>query len=244
MAKVRGSRQENLIVRTHKPGRFCVLVGIGVVFSAIALVTSFYGGRIYERQIHALGSAEKEKFKELLEHSALLDNDSSVDRMALEVARVNINELEGKIHQLNKEIAFYKSVMAPESAVKGLFVHDLDVEELFGLDGSDAGRYRLSWVLAQVGKNKGFISGNVQIKIHGVSDGEKRVLSLKDVSQETPNAAFKLRYFQIFEAEIQLPENLIVKKIEVIASSNGKKPQTIVKEFDWVVQRGLENVSE
>jgi hypothetical protein len=244
MAKVRGSRQESLIVRAHKPGRFWVLVSIGVVFSLVALVTSFYGGRVYERQIQALVPAEKEKFKQLLERSALLDTDSSVDRMALEVARININELEGTIHQLNKEIAFYKSVMAPESAVKGLFVHDMDIEGLPERDGSDAGRYRLSWVLAQAGKNKGFISGNVQIKIHGVSDGEKRVLSLKDVSQEAPNAAFKLRYFQVFEAEIQLPENLTVKKIEVIARSSGKKPQTIVKEFDWVAQRGLENVPE
>ncbi len=244
MAKVKGSRQENLVVKVHKPGRVWSLVVIGIFFAALGMVVSFYGGRFYEQQLNLLMPAEKMKLEYYLEKSAVMENDRSVDRMALDAARININELEGQVHQLSKEIAFYRSVLAPESSVRGLFVHDLDIEESTGISDPENGAYRLSWVLAQVGKNKNIVSGDVQIKLHAVSDGEKRVLSLKDVTSEMPNTAFKLRYFQAFETEIQLPENVKVEKIEVIATTDGKKPKNVTREFEWAVQGGVQNVSE
>lgn len=238
MPRVRGSKQENLVLKPHRPRqRVWYVAGLFLVVS-VALVGSFVLGRQHEVELQALSPEQQQQLKEVKRKLTALERDRKVDQLALETSRKTIEELSAEISQLKKSVTFYRSIMEPGNAQSGLQVHDLGIEYL------GKTRYRINWILAQVGKSKGVIQGAVKVSIQGQGAGEKRVLSLKEVAEDEMSNNFKFRYFQQFKAVVNMPEDFIVEKVEVVAESAGKNSMTATREFDWVTQETLADVGE
>lgn len=238
MARVRGSKQESLVVKPHRPLRYRLfLVGL-TAFVVAALSISFLLGRQYERDLQQLAPGKRQQLEIALRKVTALERDRKVDKLAVETSRQTIKELELEASQLNKAVAFYRSVMAPESAASGLQVHDLGVEQL------GQRRYRVAWVLAQVSKTNDLIQGKVQVNFAVTGGDGQRVLSLNEIAETEPNAGFKFRYFQHFNAVVNISNDLVVDKIEVVAESSGRNVQTVSREFDWLIQEKLADVGE
>lgn len=238
MARVRGSKQENLVLKPHRPmRRIGYAVGLFLVVS-LALGMSFMMGRQHEANRLSLSPEQQQQLVVVKSKLAALKRDRKVDQLALETSRKTIEELSAEISQLKKSVAFYRSIMEPGNSPPGLQVHDLGVEHLGQM------RYRVNWVLAQVGKSKGTIGGVVKVNFWGASADEKRVLSLKNIAEDEIQNNFKFRYLQHFNAVVHIPEGFIVEKIEVVVESTGKNPMTVTREFDWVTQETLADVGE
>ena len=70
--------------------------------------------------------------------------------------------MEEQLHRMGKEVAFYKSVMSPETDVKGLHVQSLGI-----MRGNEENAFVVNWVMTQVGKNDAAISGTADLRLIG-----------------------------------------------------------------------------
>jgi len=166
-----------------------------------------------------------------------IEQERLVDQMAVEGARSDLKEKQEQIQQLEKDLSFYQGVLAPEKNVKGLQVARLGVEKL-----SDAGVFRLNWVLTQAGDNSHYLGGQTTLKIIGRLAGAEKVLSLSDVDAGESNLVFKFRYFQSFSVRIKLPNLFVVEEVLLNAVTKGGAGHSISKRYKWAVQEALVDV--
>lgn len=227
-----------MVVKPHRPLRQWFFLSATVLVMISLVSVSFLLGRHHERGRQLLDPEERQQLQMALSKVAAMERDNMVDRLAVESSRQTIQALETQVQQLNKSVAFYRSIMEPENGALGLHIQSLNVER------STRDRYRMKWVLAQLGKQDALIQGDVDIRLRGIGEGQEKVLSLKDLAKQELNTRFKFRYFQNFSTEVQIPDDFAVAKVEVLAESNGKKVQAVSREFDWVVQETFANVGE
>ncbi len=238
MAKVKGSKQEQLVLKPHRPLRGWLVSILWLVAAVILIASAVFFGRYQERQAQMLDSAERQRLSNALSKVAVMEQDQRVDRLALEDSRQAIKALEEKVYELNKALSFYRSIMEPEEGKKGLQVTNLELESLPG------DRVRLSWILAQVGRKQSLITGNVEVRLHGNGASQQTMLSLKELVGEDLNSQFKFRYFQKFSVDFDIPVDYSVHEIEVYAQTEGKKVQTVSRKLNWVEPERVADVAE
>lgn len=237
MVQVKGSKQHGLVIKQHQPMQRFVWFAGGMLSIAVVWLLGFLFGQYYEREQQLL-SPDGQLSREQLEVRATeLEQDLLVGQVALESARKSLSEKQQKIQQLERAVSFYKGVMAPEDGKHGLRV------ERFGVGGtSKKSVFDLRWSLIQAGKNSSYLSGEAGLELIGKLAGSEKVLSLKDVVKEVPNLKFKFRYFQNFSVQVELPDQFVVEKVALTATSRGKRAQSTSRQFDWVVQEMLVDV--
>ena len=234
MAKVKGSKQHKLVVRRHRPLAAYASYGLMTVAALLMAVAGFYLGRNYEADLYAAEPGERAQLQLLKQEISTLQRDHLVDQLALETSRKSIAELEEQLHQQGKVVSFYKSVMTPEPGAKGLQVQRFDATSM-----QNPRDYEVRWIMTQVGKNEKEIAGLSNLRLLGTSAGEPVALEMSEVSDQSKSLAFKFRYFQTLKLQVSLPDEFIAEKVEVVAQTNGKKPQSVTRQFDWIVQEAL-----
>ncbi|MEH6358236.1 MAG: DUF6776 family protein [Pseudomonadales bacterium] len=237
MAKVRGSKQHRMVIKHHHPKKQWVMALAALACAVIVWGVGFLFGQYFERQAQLLRPDGQQMLLQLHEQVTELKQGRLVDKVAVDGARSDLKEKQTKIRQLEKDLAFYKGVLAPEKNVKGLQVDRLGVEKL-----STARNFKFKWVLTQVGKNSKYLSGNTSLELVGKLAGVEKVLSLKDVVSEELNLKFKFRYFQNFSIQVELPEQFVAEKILLSATVAGNQAQSISQQYEWAVQEALVNV--
>jgi hypothetical protein len=129
---------------------------------------------------------------------------------------------------LEKELAFYRSVMAPETNAEGLAIHALELTP-----GLVANRYQVRLILTQLQKRKYSLRGRAQLLFIGLVDGKHTELSLDKLTKSKFDFAFQ--YFQILDAEINLPANFSLGRVELkakVRAGRGNKAATLSQVFD------------
>jgi len=237
MAKVKGSKQHSMVVKHHEPHRQWLLVAVAFICAVVVCVVGFLFGQSYEREVQSLRPGGRQMLEQMREQIAELEQGRLVDQVAVESTRQALQEKAEIIQQLEKNLAFYKGVMAPEKNAWGLQVDRLGVEKT-----ANSKSFRIKWMLTQAGKNTGYLAGDVSLEVIGKQAGLEKVLSLKDVVSEVPNLKFKFRYFQSFSVKVELPEQFIAEQVSLSAVSKGAKAQTVSQQYDWVVQETVVDV--
>lgn len=136
-------------------------------------------------------------------------------------------EQEEKQQALARELAFYRSVMAPENSADGVAINGLEISA-----GLMPRHYRLKLVLTQLEKRKRFVSGRSELIFIGLEDGKPKSIKLSELSDIS--LKFKFRYFEVLEAEFTLPENFILSRVKVkvtVPSSRWAKGSQIEQEY-------------
>jgi len=239
MARVRGSKQHSLMLKHHQPHQRWVLGAAALVCAIVIWGVGFLFGQHFERQAQMLQPGGQQMLAQLREQLTELEQGHLVDQVAIERARNDLRQKQAQISQQEKDLAFYKGVLAPEKNTKGIQFDRMGVEKL-----SFPHHFRLSWVLIQVGKNTSHIAGDTSLEVVGKLAGVEKVLSLKDLVFETPNLNFKFRYFQSFSVQIELPEQFVAEKVLLSATTRGGKSQSISQQYEWAVQEMLVDVEE
>ena len=240
MSQDRKPAEEYVVIR-HRPGYRLRRTAILLVFSVVAAIAGYATGLaqggfrfssveasndVLEAELDTL----RENYTEARQQVINLDRGRAIDEQALNQARTTIVELETRIASLKSDLTFYKNIMAPSEASKGLQVDSFTLARDRQPDAFD---FKL--VLTQVGNNKSYISGVVAVNVIGLRDEEKEVIALRDLSQDIDDLGvkFRFRYFQDVEGALILPEDFEPLEIQVVAQAEGRKSSQAERTFDW-----------
>lgn len=137
------------------------------------------------------------------------------------------SEQHAKESKLSKELAFYRSIMAPENIADGVSIHGLELSP-----GLIANKYRLQLILTQLKKRKQSLMGRAELSFIGVLAGEMTTLTLAQLTGDK-HLDFKFRYFQVLDADITLPAGFtlshVIAKVTVPSSRWTKGSQAEVE---------------
>ena len=151
-----------------------------------------------------------------------------IDNQANEEVRQTIENQQNLLAAQNEEISFYKGVMLPNVANKGLRIERLDVSS------NVPGRVRYSLLLTQVVDKHDYVQGGVRISLLGQNDGQEETIQISDSGRDEAEAiTFRFRYFQNIMVEQQLPNGFVPREVMVVVQTSGLNAQRLEKTFDW-----------
>lgn len=241
MGKVKGTKQERLVVKVYSPWKTFLRRFVALILMAVIGGAGYWYGGLESFEKANQADEEIEKIKTELEitsknlqdaalKAATLESGSEIDRAATEEVRIINKQLKDQIADLQEEVALYKGIMAPSLNDQGLQVQEFTLDPT-----ADTKRFRYKLILTQVGDNKRFIKGFVGVNLIGVQAGKKAILPLKDVSPEitTVDIKFRYRYFQDITGELSLPDGFVPDQVQVIAQATGGRNARVEKLFGW-----------
>jgi hypothetical protein len=239
MAAVKGSKQHQMVVVPYRP------LYKAMIFIAFLLAMAVFGWLTYEygnnQGLELKVEVVREKdliSKELGEARALISEmrqeiadltvGGEIDNQANEEVRQTIENQQNLLAAQNEEISFYKGVMLPNVANKGIRIERLDVSS------NVPGRVRYSLLLTQVVDEHEYVQGGVRIFLLGQKDGQEETIQVSESGRDNAEAIkFRFRYFQNIIGEQQLPEGFVPREVLVVAQSSGLNAQRLEKTFDW-----------
>ena len=243
MATVKGSTQYQMMVVPHRP------FYKAVTLMALLGVLGVFGGYIFHYGKNVGVALKVEWVKErddILEE--LIRSNSQIDEMRQEIAvlkvggviddkaneevRQTIESLQQVNAELNEEVSFYKGVMAPNFAKKGLRIEKLDM----AADSERSVKYSL--LLTQVVDTHHWLQGEVEISVRGQYGIEEKSLVLSELDKEKADVVrFRFRYFQNINGKMTFPKGFEPREVMIVAQSSGGK-QRLEKGFDWPLSGG------
>jgi len=242
MAAVKGSKLHQMVVVPYRPlykaMNFIAFLFVMVVFGW--LTYEFGNNQGLELKVEVvrekdliskeLGEA-KALISEMRQEIANLTVGGEIDNQANEEVRQTIENQQNLLAAQNEEISFYKGVMLPNVANKGLRIERLDVSS------NVPGWVRYSLLLTQIVDKQDYVQGGVRISLLGQNNGQEETIQ---VSESSPNKAgairFRFRYFQNITGELELPEGFVPREVMVVAQSSGLNAQRLEKTFDWLLK--------
>ena len=239
MAAVKGSKQYDMVVVPHRP-----LVKVLKVLFALGLVGfsglfCFEYGKNQGLALKVQVVKERDLIGQELEKSKVRINNMEqeiadlqvgevIDTEANEQVRITNEALQGQIARLTEEINFYKGIMVPNAAEKGLRIERVNISPSAG----DQARYSI--LLTQVVDKHNFVQGNVEISIKGLKDSQQITYKLSELDNEKQDSVrFRFRYFQEIKGEFVIPAGFLPGEIKVIALSTGSRSRIIERSFSW-----------
>ena len=232
MARIKKS---SYIIVEQKP-RLWWLKPALLVSTVIVLV--FFAGQFEDRftrkKLVSENVALQQQIKDL---EAQLENEKQakfdlaqtqeVDAMASGQLRDTLKGLRDSVKELEKENAFYRSIMNPTDERAGL---QIDSFSLFGIGGE---RLRFRVVLSQVRTHERNIRGKYSVKVVGKKAGQPVEFDILQLAGVAPaSQKFDFRYFQNMEGEFTLPEGVVPEQVNISVAQDGKSEQ-LVRAFEW-----------
>jgi len=223
-----------LVVKHHRPVRtWLAATGIAVA-TALALFGAYAFGEYragFDRQ--AAGALQdvldqaQEDNAALKEQIAVLERQREVDSSSSQQVQQSLQDLQRKLTDEQEELAFYRGIVSPSAGEEGVRVQSLKFA------GGGAPRlYHYRLVLIQVRTREQRISGSVDVRIYGSTDGKAVILDARDIAPGTkPSYGFGFQYFQSLEGDVFLPASFMPGRVEVTVHENGRDPTQ--QNFDW-----------
>ncbi len=159
--------------------------------------------------------------RELRERAATLERSGQVDTRAHTELRSTLAGLNDEIMRLREELAFYRGIVSPADAQRGLRIHTLRIRPT---EGDGAWRFRL--VLIQAMQHDRQALGAARMTVFGTTDGEPK-------RHEQDRIAYDFRYFQEFEGDILLPQGFTPNRVEVELVPRNGRDGGLTQVFDW-----------
>lgn len=229
-----------LVVRPHRPLKTRILAAM----VAVVLLTggwSLYEYGRYRGGFDRFGAAEQQaamanrvdalqqQIGSLREENAGLERARQVERQAYNELNTSLKRLQQEILELKEELAFYRGIVSPREASRGLRLQSFRLEPT----GQERiWRYKL--VLTQVLKNDNRVSGSVTMKVDGLLDGEQRSVPLSELSENSVTALkYGFKYFQNLEGQLVLPEGYAPERLTVEVRPGRGQGDRIEQVYDW-----------
>lgn len=240
MAVVKGSQQDQLVIRHYQPWQrfrqvFLTLlafisVGVGGYFSGVFDSRSSIQQLTGERDsLQGELLVSDREITRLTQRVGVLEKGGEVDRKATEGIRQTVKELKAQISTLEEEVTFYKGIMAPSNKDKGLRISKIAIST------AENGQFKYSIMMTQVADNSSFIAGLAAVNFVGTQAGKKVILPLRDMDSGITELGvkFRFRYFQEVTGNLTLPAQFIPEQVQVVLQSTGSKAQRVEQSIEW-----------
>jgi hypothetical protein len=239
MAAVKGSKLHHMVVVPYRPLYKAMIFIVFIFAMAIFGWLTYEFGNNQGLELKVEVVREKDLIsKELGEARGLINEmrqeiadltvGGEIDNQANEEVRHTIENQQNLLAAQNEEISFYKGVMLPNVANKGLRIERLDVSS------NAPGRVRYSLLLTQVVDKHDYVQGGVRISLLGQNDGQEETIQISDSGRDEAEAIrFRFRYFQNIMVEQELPNGFVPREVMVVVQTSGLNAQRLEKTFDW-----------
>jgi len=233
-----------LVVKTHRPLQILlavIILSITIILFVWSLLEKGQWNYIQEQ----LASSEESKLLwdvnrslegenvELRERLIILERATQIDVQTTAELQGDIRTLQGEVYRLKGELEFYQGIMESTRDSKGLNVQGLHIEAM------TQHKYRFKLILTHVTKNDKVAEGDVDVSLEGMQNGKRRILNLREVSEEQPiDLTFKFRHFKRFEGRLTLPDGFEPRRVVVQLQLGGKDKSKIEKVFEWPAKAG------
>jgi hypothetical protein len=135
-----------------------------------------------------------------------------------------------EILALREELEFYRGIVSPSDARRGLRVHDFSVYPM-----SDGGTYRFRLVLIQAMQHDRQAQGTARVTVVGTRNGAALRLALAELGDHPADGIpYDFRYFQEFDGDILLPGDFVPNRVEVDLVARSSRDGSVNQVFDWV----------
>lgn len=163
-----------------------------------------------------------------------LQNNGLSERQFKKILQKNIWALQRQVAEQKDELGFYKSILGPPSAQKGLRIERIDLIVESERD------VEINLVLSQVNERQRIIKGSVRVTFHGQKNGKNIALPLSNLTKiDDYPMPFKFKYLQEFPAVLKLPAGFKPTKINVVVNTDKRSGiSTTKRSFDWSQLQG------
>jgi hypothetical protein len=179
-----------LKVKHHNPWKTRVFILLGALALGVGGWSLFDYGRyqagydshesdLERLRLVALVDELQDDIELLREQKAQLERAAQIERQAYNELDTNLKVLQGEILELKEELAFYRGIVSPKEASRGLHL------QRFSLESNGLRSYRYTVVLTQVLKNDGLARGRVKLFIEGQQGNEPKTLDLAALSENS-----------------------------------------------------------
>ncbi|MGA7800856.1 MAG: DUF6776 family protein [Gammaproteobacteria bacterium] len=160
---------------------------------------------------------------------ALVQRSGQVDRRAYADVKKQLTTLQDQLFKQREELAFYRGIVTPGEAKSGLHVQAFNVDY-----GALPNHFRFRLVLTQVRQNERWVNGVVRLSVLGIDKGKPRRLELNEITApKTKELAFRFKYFQNLEAQVELPNGFIPQSVEIKVVPSGRHESALERTFSW-----------
>ena len=168
------------------------------------------------------------KLAEYQRQTAMLERNSKIEDDTSGQLKKTLTEAQNEVLELKKELAFYKSIVAPEQGKPSLVIQTIQLKK------DVAGDFEYKIMVSQQGRNDRFARGSIKVSIEGTNQGAKQTLALSDVSEDASNPMnFGLKYFQNFTGKLKLPEGFVAESMRVKLKPSSKTLESVDETFPW-----------
>jgi hypothetical protein len=177
-------------------------------------------------------SAELSTLKEKTDRSQareiVLEREARVVRQANRLLQESESERQAELNRLQSELDFYRRLAGTGGAQSGLDVYRA---EIFATDSERVFQFALT--LTQNIRRASIITGRVRLDIEGTKEDRPVTLFWAQVSDgETPEPAFRFKYFQQLEGYLTLPQGFSPTRVLVTLEARDKR-KPVVRSFGW-----------
>lgn len=242
MADSRYTASGSFRVRPHRPWRtvlvtVLVVVGAGVGGWSLYELGLRHGGyharmaRATEAHLRLEVQELRDRVSEVARENTLLERAERIEREARERLRNVIEAREGRIADLQEELAFYRNLVSPSEMEPGLQVRRLVLSRVAGM----AGVYEYELVLTQVNGSDRYAAGRIDLRVEGQRGRDQASLELRDLvtGEEEAETAFRFKYFQTLTGRLQVPEGFEPARVRLRVSPSGDRLDPLEEDFSW-----------
>ena len=179
---------------------------------------------ILQEEIETLRSnlAESQRQAAMLERNSEIEDDTTGQ------LKKSLSDAQKEALELKKELAFYKSIVAPEQGKPSIVVQTIQLKK------DPGGDYDYKIMISQQGRNDRFARGTMEVSIEGSNQGAQQVLALNDVSTDVKNPIkFGMKYFQNFTGKLTLPQGFTAESMRVKLKPSSKTLEAVDEIFPW-----------
>jgi hypothetical protein len=239
-----------LKVKPHNPWKTRVLILLGLLAVGVGGWSLFDYGRyqagydshesdLEQLRLVALVDDLNEQIEALREQKAQLERAAQIERKAYHELDTNLKVLEGEILELKEELAFYRGIVSPREASRGLRL------QRFSLEPNGVRGFRYTVVLTQVLKNDRLARGSVKLFIEGLEGNKLKTLDLATLSENSVKELdYRFKYFQNLEGDLILPKSFKPMRATAQILPQGRQADMIEKTIDWPTEENQQNVEQ
>lgn len=225
-------RHHRTVVRRVHPVHTPLWRIAAVLLPLLAIFAAYYGG--YYRATTAAEPYD-DTADRLHTRIVALETRLEVETGAVDALRSELADNRAVLDELERELAFYRNVIAPEEPTDGV---RLRAPRLY--PGLVPGQWRYELVVQQGGttsrSGRTVYKGDLFVTLWGLQAGQptSHTLAELDDNLETQGLTLRFRYFQRSEGELTLPPGFEPETIELRAVLQTPGQQSREKRYAWV----------
>jgi hypothetical protein len=170
----------------------------------------------------------KERLERAQARLAVLERETDVLRQANGLLRERESEHQAELNTLQSELDFYRRLTGTGGEQTGLDVYRAEL-----VATGSARVFQFVLTLTQNIRRASIILGRARIDVEGTLGDRPVTLRWSQLGEgETPEPAFRFKYFQQLEGYLALPEGFLPTRLVVTLEAKGQR-NPVQRSFEW-----------